>query len=86
MGKYSIEIKRSAGKEIRKIKSKKDRQRIVDRILALAEDPRPIGCQKLSGQDAYRIRQGVYRIVYTIEDDVLLVTIVKVGHRRDVYS
>ncbi len=86
MGKYRIEIKRSAGKEIRKIKSKKDRQRIIDRISALAEDPRPIGCQKLSGQDAYRVRQGVYRIVYTIRDDVLLVTIVKIGHRRDVYS
>lgn len=86
MGKYRIEIKRSAGKEIRKIKSKKDRQRIVDRISALAEEPRPTGCQKLSGQEAYRIRQGVYRIVYTIEDDVLIVTIIKVGHRRDVYS
>ncbi len=86
MGKYRIEIKRSAGKEIRKIKSKKDRRRIIDRISALAEDPRPIGCQKLSGQDAYRVRQGVYRIVYTIRDDVLLVTIVKIGHRRDVYS
>ncbi len=86
MAKYRIEIKRSAGIELRKIGSKKDRQRIVERIEALAKDPRPIGCQKLSGQEAYRIRQGVFRIVYTIEDDLLLVTIIKVGHRRDVYS
>lgn len=86
MGRYRIEIKRSAGKEIRKIRSKKDRQRIVERISALSEEPRPVGCQKLSGQEAYRIRQGDYRIVYTIEDDVLIVTIIKVGNRRDVYS
>lgn len=84
VGSYRIEIKRSAGKELRKINNKQDRQRIVDRIAALAEDPRPAGSQKLSGQEAYSVRQGVYRIVYTIEDDVLIVTIIKVGHRRDV--
>ena len=86
MTKYKIEIKRSAQKEIRKLTRKKDRQRIIARIAALAEEPRPPGCQKLSGQEAYRVRQGVYRIVYTISDDVLTVTVVKVGHRRDVYS
>ena len=85
MTKYKIEIKRSAQKEIRKLTRKKDRQRIIARIAALAEEPRPPGCQKLSGQEAYRVRQGVYRIVYTISDDVLTVTVVKVGHRRDVY-
>ena len=86
MAKYKIEIKRSAQKEIRKISNKKDRQRIISRIAQLTENPRPPGCQKLSNQEAYRIRQGVYRIVYTISDDVLIVTIVKVGHQRDVYS
>lgn len=82
---YWVEIKRSAAKEIRAIARKKDRQRVVARIAALADDPRPSGCTKLSGQDAYRIRQSDYRIVYTVNDDVLVVQVVKVGHRRDVY-
>jgi len=63
----------------------KDRQRITDRIRRLAEDPRPPGCQKLSGRDRYRIRQGVYRIVYFIHDKQLIVVVVKVGHRKDIY-
>lgn len=86
MANYRIEIKRSAAKELRKIKSQIDRQRIIERISSLAENPRPPGCQKLSGHEAYRIRQGVYRILYTIEDEVLIVTVIKVGHRRDVYD
>ena len=81
---YRIEIKRSAAKEIRAIVRKKDRQRVVERIASLAEDPRPPGCTKLSGRESYRVRQGDYRIVYTVEDDVLVVEVVKVGHRRDV--
>ena len=64
---------------------KKRRRQIVSRIAKLAEDPRPSGCQKLSGQEAYRIRQGEHRIIYTIEDGRLVVNIVKVGRRRDVY-
>lgn len=82
---YRIEINRSATKEIRAIRRKKDRQRVVSRIGALADNPRPPGCTKLSGQDAYRLRQGEYRIIYTIADDVLVVRVVKVGNRRDVY-
>lgn len=82
---YRIEIKKSAAKEIRAIGRKKDRQRVVDRIRALADDPRPPGCTKLSGQDAYRVREGEYRVVYTVDDDVLVVEVVKVGNRRDVY-
>jgi mRNA interferase RelE/StbE len=82
---YRIELKRSAAREIEAITNKADRKRVVNRIAALAEDPRPAGCQKLSGRDAYRIRQGVYRIVYTISDARLLVEVVRVGHRRDVY-
>ncbi len=57
----------------------------MQRIRSLADDPRPAGCEKLSGQERYRVRQGVYRIVYEIEDDKLTVLVVKVGHRRDVY-
>lgn len=82
---YRIEIKRSAAKEIRAISLKKDRQRVVARIEALAEDPRPPGCTKLAGQEAYRVRQGTYRIVYTVADDLLVVEVVRVGNRRDVY-
>jgi mRNA interferase RelE/StbE len=82
---YRIEVKRSAAKEIRAITRKQDRERVVERIAALAEDPRPPGCTKLSGREAYRVRQGEYRIVYTVEDDALVVEVVKVGHRRDVY-
>jgi len=82
---YRIEIKRSAAKEIRGIPRKKDRQRVVARIEGLADDPRPPGCVKLSGRGAYRIRQGVFRIVYTVTDDKLVIEVVKVGHRRDVY-
>ena len=73
MAKYRILIKSSAVKEIEAIPLKKDRRRIVDRIGKLAENPRPPGCEKLSGQDKYRIRQGRYRIVYSIEDQALVV-------------
>jgi mRNA interferase RelE/StbE len=72
-------------KEIEAVPRKKDRQRIVKRIEQLGDEPRPAGCQKLSGHDRYRIRQGQYRIVYGLEDDKLIVYVVKVGHRKDVY-
>jgi mRNA interferase RelE/StbE len=63
---------------------KKDRQRIVAAILGLSEEPRPSGCRKLSGRGKYRIRYGDYRIVYSVEGVILVVAIVKTGHRRDV--
>ncbi len=85
MGRFEVFIKPSAVKEIEAISRKKDRQRIVQRIRQLADDPRPAGSQKLSGRDRYRIRQGPYRIVYAIEDDKLVVCVVKVDHRKDVY-
>lgn len=85
MARFEVLIKRSAVREIESISRKKDRQRVVRRIRQLAEDPRPAGCRKLSGRDRYRIRQGSYRIVYGIEDERLIVYVVKVGHLRDVY-
>ena len=85
MARFEILIKRSAAKEIEAISRKKDRQRIVRRIRQLSDDPRPPGYHKLSGHERYRIRQGPYRIVYAIEDDRLIVYVVKVGHRTDVY-
>ncbi len=72
-------------KEIEAVPRKKDRQHIVKRIEQLRDDPRPVGCQKLSGQDRYRVRQGQYRIVYGVEDDQLVVYVVKIGHRKDLY-
>ena len=84
MASYRIEIKRSAVKELEAIPAK-DRRRITTKIQALAGTPHPAGCEKLSGHDKYRIRQGNYRILYTIEDDVLVVTVIKIGDRRDVY-
>jgi mRNA interferase RelE/StbE len=83
---YNVVIKKSAAKELEDIAGKKDRQRIVARILALSDDPRPDGVEKLSGSsEKYRIRQGNYRVIFEIEDDAALITIVKIGHRKDVY-
>lgn len=85
MARYSVQLKASAAKEIEAIGQKRDRQRIVKRIRALADDPRPPGCEKLTGGgDLCRVREGRYRIVYAIEDDRLVVWVVKVGHRKDV--
>lgn len=85
MENYKIQIKPSAFKELKKI-PKKDLQKITKKILSLSVNPRPAGCEKLSGQEKYRLRQGNYRIVYSIEDDMLIVTIVKIGHRKEIYK
>jgi len=85
VARYRLLIKPSAVKEIEAIPLKRDRQRVVERISKLAEDPSPSGSEKISGQEKYRVRQGRYRILYAIEDQDLLVQVVKVGHRKDVY-
>jgi mRNA interferase RelE/StbE len=82
---YKLVIKRSAAKELEAVGSRKDRRRIVVKIRSLAVDPRPPGCQKLSGSEKYRVRQGSYRILYSIEDDRLVVTVVRIAHRREAY-
>jgi mRNA interferase RelE/StbE len=83
---YRLLIKPSAGKELEALDQKKDRQRIVKRIAALASEPRPVGCEKLAGaEERYRVRQGQFRIVYAVDDATRTVEIVKVGHRREVY-
>lgn len=84
MAAYNILFKRSVEKDSKSI-SKKDLNRILDRIKKLSEDPRPLGSEKLTGQERYRVRQGLYRIVYSIQDNVLTIWVVKVGHRNDVY-
>ena len=86
MAGYRLLIKPSAGKEIEALGQKKDRQRIVSRIAALASEPRPTGSEKLAGVEGrYRIRQGAFRIVYAVDDVGRTVEVVKVGHRREVY-
>jgi len=83
---YRVLIKASAAKEIEAVDQKKDRKRIVATILALADEPRPVGCEKLAGErDRYRVRVGRYRIVYSIADDELLVLVVRVAHLKDVH-
>ena len=84
MAKYKITIKKSAAKELEDI-PKKDLRKIVKRIQTLAQNPRPQESQKLSGQGRFRIRQGDYRIVYSVNDKDLIVDIVKIGHRREIY-
>lgn len=82
---YQIEFSRLADRQFRSLPSQ-IQQRLKSRIDALATTPRPHGSEKLSGQEQfYRIRVGDYRIVYAVEDDRLLVLVVKVGHRREVY-
>ena len=84
MASYRLLIKPSAGKEIEAL-PKQDRRRIIATITSLSCNPRPPGCEKLSGRDQYRLRQGNYRILYEIQDGDLVVVVVKIGHRRDVY-
>ncbi len=84
MENYKLVFKKSVSKDLRAL-PKRDIARILKCIQALAEEPRPPGCEKLSGQDRYRVRQGVYRIIYEIQDEILTVVVVKVGHRREVY-
>ena len=84
MAEYKIYFKESVEKDFRAI-PKKDLQKIILRIQALARDPRPPGHEKLTGQERYRIRQGHYRIIYSIQDEEFTVWVVKIGHRRDIY-
>ncbi len=84
MASYKLVFKKSVAKDLRPL-PKQDVKRILQRIRSLADDPRPPGCEKLSGQERYRVRQGVYRIIYEIEDARLVVLVVKVAHRREAY-
>jgi mRNA interferase RelE/StbE len=84
MAAYKLFFKKSVQKDFDVI-PKKDLKRILNRIKALAENPRPVGCEKLTGQERYRLRQERYRIVYSIQDDELTVWLVKVGHRKHIY-
>jgi len=84
MAGYRVFFRKSVEKDFSVI-PKKDVKRILNRIKALEKNPRPPGSEKLTGQERYRLRQGGYRIVYSIQDDELTVWVVKVGHRKDIY-
>ena len=84
MAKYKIEFKRSVAKDLRSIPNAQV-AKILDNIALLADEPRPPGSEKLSGLERYRIRQGMYRVVYEINDNVLVVIVVKIAHRKQVY-
>ena len=84
MEKYEISVKKSAVKELEDI-PKKELQKILKKIKTLSSDPRPQHSQKLSQREQYRIRQGDYRIIYSVQDDELTVYIIKVGHRKEIY-
>ena len=84
MAKYKIYFRESVRKDFKAI-SKKDVIRILQRIESLVTEPRPSGCEKLASQERYRIRQGCYRIIYSIQDHENTIWIVKISHRKDVY-
>lgn len=85
--KYQIQITDKILKKLEKL-SKADKERIIEAIDSLMEDPRPDGCKKLKGNFTpirYRIRAGAYRVVYSVQDDILIILVLEVGHRKDVY-
>ncbi|HEY3699882.1 MAG TPA: type II toxin-antitoxin system RelE/ParE family toxin [Spongiibacteraceae bacterium] len=84
MESYKLVFKKSIAKDLRSL-AKQDVAKILERFDELRINPRPPGCEKLSGQERYRLRQGTYRIIYEIADKTLIVCVVKVGHRREVY-
>jgi mRNA interferase RelE/StbE len=84
MGRYKLVFRRSVAKDLRRLPNK-DVARIVKRINELSENPRDFACEKLTEQERYRVRQGDYRIIYEIHDDVVVIEIVQVGHRREIY-
>ena len=84
MAKYELVVRQSVSKDTKDIPSN-DLKKILKKMKALCEDPRPPGSVKLSGMEYYRIRQGDYRIIYEIEDNRLIVVVVKIGHRREIY-
>lgn len=85
MAKYKLVFKRSVAKDLKSL-PKNDVRKIIARIHVLADEPRASGCKKLSGQEVYRVRQGVYRIIYEIIDDQLIVQVIKVAHRSKSYN
>jgi mRNA interferase RelE/StbE len=85
MGKYRVVFRKSVARDLRRIPNQ-DARRILAAVGSLSAEPRPSGVERLSGQERYRMREGKYRIVYEINDKEVVVVVVKVGHRKDVYQ
>lgn len=86
MADYSLSIKSSAAKELEAISEKATLTRLIEKIKSLASQPRPSGAEKLAGRpNLYRVRQGNYRVIYSVDEQLRVVDVIKVGHRRDVY-
>ena len=85
MAKYELVVRPSVGKDTKAIPAN-DMRKILQKMKALCDNPRPPGCVKLSGKEYYRIRHGRYRIIYEVQDFRLIVVVVKVGHRREIYK
>ena len=85
MESYKVYFRKSAAKELEKL-PKAALRKIIKKIERLSDEPRPAGCEKLSGQELYRVRQGDYRIVYSIQDNELTIWVIKVGHRKNIYK
>ena len=85
MARFELRFKPTVAKDLRGI-SKTEVRRLLKRIQALRDEPRPSGCEKLAGKELYRIRQGVYRVVYSVDDAEVVIEVIKVGHRREVYQ
>jgi mRNA interferase RelE/StbE len=84
MARFELRFKASVAKDLRGI-PRTDVRRLLKKIEALRDQPRPPGCEKLAGHELYRIRQGVYRVVYSVDDVKVVIEVIKVGHRREVY-
>jgi len=84
MGRYRVVFRKSVARDLRRVPNR-DLRKILASIDSLSENPRPVGVDKLSGKERYRVRQGDYRIIYEIRDEEVIVVVVQVGHRKDVY-
>jgi len=85
MPKYSVLITKTAQKQLDKL-SDEVADTLLEALLELANEPRPNGCKKLKGRDGYRIRKGNYRIIYDVFDDILVIEVIALGHRKDIYN
>jgi mRNA interferase RelE/StbE len=86
VGDYSLSVKSSAAKELQSISDKATLTRLIEKVKSLATQPRPSGSEKLAGRpNLYRVRQGNYRVIYSVDDEKQVVDVVKVGHRIDIY-
>jgi len=81
---YRVELRQRVQDKLDSL-SESDREMVIDALLSLEENPRPRGVEKIRGKELWRVRKGDYRVVYDVDDDAKIVTVVRIGHRKDVY-